>query len=124
MTSLTLLFIYLDTLQQDRADEDIVDIAGLIYSVRYGQKSFNLDVPERNPCLQSFVDGVIPDPADQPPSVQNLINRFLDITECFPEELRDTGLPYFIDWLKEKVMLVEITAFSDNDAYTILRNYE
>ena len=87
--------------------------------VRYGEKSFNLDVPERNPCLQSFVDGVIPDPADQPPSVQNLINRFLDITECFPEELRDTGLPYFIDWLKEKVMLVEITAFSDNDAYTI-----
>ena len=119
LTSLTLLFIYLDALQQVRGDEDIVDVAGLIYSVRYGEKSFNLDVPERNPCLQSFVDGVIPDPADQPPSVQNLINRFLDITECFPEELRDTGLPYFIDWLKEKVMLVEITAFSDNDAYTI-----
>lgn len=119
LTSLTLLFIYLDALQQVRGDEDIVDVAGLIYSVKYGEKSFNLDVPERNPCLQSLVDGVIPDPADQPPSVQNLINRFLDITECFPEELRDTGLPYFIDWLTEKVMLVEITAFSDNDAYTI-----
>ena len=119
LTSLTLLFIYLDTLQQGRSNEEIVDVGGLIYSVRYGEKSFNLDVPERNSCLQSLVDGVVPDLTDRPPSVRNLINRFLDISECFPEELRETALPYFIDWLKEKVMLVEITAFSDNDAYTI-----
>jgi uncharacterized protein with ParB-like and HNH nuclease domain len=28
-------------------------------------------------------------------------------------------LPYFIDWLLENVHLVEITAYSDDDAYTI-----
>ena len=37
----------------------------------------------------------------------------------FPEELRDDALPYFIDWLLENVHLVEITAYSDDDAYTI-----
>ena len=29
------------------------------------------------------------------------------------------ALPYFVDWLIENVHLVEITAYSDDDAYTI-----
>ena len=29
------------------------------------------------------------------------------------------ALPYFVDWLIENVHLVEITAHSDDDAYTI-----
>ena len=35
------------------------------------------------------------------------------------QELAEHALPYFIDWLIENVHLVEITAFSDEDAYTI-----
>ena len=34
-------------------------------------------------------------------------------------ELADSALPYFADWLIENVHLVEITAYSDADAYTI-----
>ena len=60
-----------------------------------------------------------PDTVDEPPSVQNLINRYNDISEFFPDELDGKVLPYFIDWLIEKVKLVEITTFSDDDAYTI-----
>jgi hypothetical protein len=37
----------------------------------------------------------------------------------FPEKLAGTALPYFADWLVENVHLVEITAYSDGDAYTI-----
>ena len=33
--------------------------------------------------------------------------------------MKDKALPYFIDWLKDKVHIVEITAYSDEDAYTI-----
>ena len=51
--------------------------------------------------------------------MQNLINRYNDIADIFPEDLRGDALPYFLDWLTEKVMRVEITAFSDDDAYTI-----
>ena len=119
LTSLTLLLIYLESLQRTRAVEERVDVARLIYSTQYGTKSFNLDVSERNACLQSLIDGENPDPADQPPSIQNLINRYSDITEFLPEELQEKALPYFVDWLIENVMLVEITAFSDDDAYTI-----
>ena len=119
LTSLTLLLAYLDRLQQDRASDDLVEVANLIYSTQYGKKSFNLDVDERNACLQALIDSESPDPTDQPPSVQNLINRFNDIADICPNELREEALPYFLDWLTENVMLVEITAFSDDDAYTI-----
>jgi hypothetical protein len=119
LTSLTLLLIYLDGLQKDRRAEQRVEIANLVYSTQYGSKSFNLDVQERNACLQALINGASPDPTEEPPSVQNLINRYVDIADIFPEELRGDALPYFLDWLTENVMLVEITAFSNDDAYTI-----
>ncbi|XUX00815.1 MAG: HNH endonuclease family protein [Dehalogenimonas sp.] len=39
--------------------------------------------------------------------------------ENFPDELLGKILPFFADWLIENVHLVEITAYSDADAYTI-----
>jgi hypothetical protein len=51
--------------------------------------------------------------------VQNLVARYRDLEAHFPQELRDGALPYFTDWLLENVHLVEITAYSDDDAYTI-----
>ena len=119
LTSLTILLIYLDRLQKERPEDQRVTVANLIYSTKYGSKSFNLDVTERNACLQALIDGEAPDPTDQPPSVQTLIHRFDDIEDIFPDELREGTLPFFLDWLTENVMLVEITAFSDDDAYTI-----
>lgn len=119
LTSLTLLLIYLDGLQQDKPTEQRVEISKLVYSTQYGTKSFNLDVEERNPCLQSFINGEPIDPTEQPASVQTLIHRFQDIGDLFPDDLSGDALPYFLDWLTENVMLVEITAFSDDDAYTI-----
>jgi len=55
----------------------------------------------------------------QPESVQNIVARYKDIEAYFPEELSGDALPYFIDWLIENVHLVEITAYSDDDAYII-----
>ena len=119
LTSLTLMLIYLDRLQGNRPEAQRVDIANLVYSTQFGTKSFNLEIDERNDCLHALINGKNPDPTDQTASVQNLINRFADIENIFPEELREDALPYFLDWLTEKVMLVEITAFSDDYAYTI-----
>lgn len=52
-------------------------------------------------------------------SVANVIARYADVGEYFPAELREDALPYFVDWLIESVHFVEITAYSDEDAYTI-----
>jgi hypothetical protein len=117
ITTLTLLLIYLNHQLQD--DELRGQIAELIFSSKYGKRSFNLDVPDRTPCMDALYmakDFVEPDP---PESIANILARYHDLGEAFPDELRGVALPYFVDWLIENVHLVEITAYSDEDAYTI-----
>lgn len=118
LTSLTILLIYLNNLQKGRGDE--VNLDSLIYSQPFGRKSFNLDVPERNFCLDALYtkgEYVLTDKDDE--TVNNIICRYKDLEEIFPDELKDAALPYFIDWLLQRVVLVVITAFSDDNAYTI-----
>lgn len=118
LTSLTLLLIYLHNIQKDRPDA--VSIEKMIFSEEYGEKSFNLDIPERNECMNALFDGTPYDAVDQVESIQNLIGRYNDIVETFPAEIaNDKALPYFVDWLRNKTQLVEITAYADADAYTI-----
>jgi uncharacterized protein with ParB-like and HNH nuclease domain len=117
LTSLTLLLILLRNLQKDRPKQ--VNVDELIFSEKFDQKSFNIHVDERTAAMEALYDGQPIDAADRPESVQNLIQRYRDLDQAYPEELRGDALPYFIDWLLENVHLVEITAYSDDDAYTI-----
>jgi len=117
LTSLTLLLVLLRNLQKDRGEK--VNVDELIFSEKFAQKSFNLHLEERTPAMEALYDGQPFDVTDRPESVQNLVARYGDLETCFPEELRDAALPYFVDWLLENVHLVEITAYSDDDAYTI-----
>jgi hypothetical protein len=118
LTSLTLLLMYLHNIQKDRSD--MVSVEKMIFSEEYGEKSFNLDIPERNDCMNALFDGIAYDALDQVESIQNLIGRYNDITESFPAEISDgKALPFFVDWLRNKTQLVEITAYADADAYTI-----
>ena len=118
LTSLTLFLTYLRRLQQGR--EVQVDIDALIYSEKFGKKSFNLDVPDRNDCMQALFDhGEYDPPIDAAESVRTLIARYSQLDELFPEELKGDALPFFIDWLKDRVQLVQITAYNDDDAYAI-----
>jgi hypothetical protein len=57
--------------------------------------------------------------ADDPGSVSNILARYADLEEQFPEESAGAALPYFVGWLIENVHLIEITAYSESDAYTI-----
>jgi len=117
LTSLTLLLIYLFHLQQDRPHQ--VKVNDLIFSERYGKKTYNLDVPERAGAIDALYSDKPFDVSDQTESVQNIVARYQDIEDEFPDTLQGDALPYFIDWLLDNVEMVEITAFSDDDAYTI-----
>jgi hypothetical protein len=118
LTTLTLLLIFL---QHKLADADQkTQVSDLIFSQRYGKRSFNLDIPKRTPCMEALYAG---EPFDEnshtDESVATILARYSDIEEHFPEEMLSKPLPYFMDWLIENVHLVEITAYSDQDAYTI-----
>jgi len=119
LTSLTLFLILLRNLQKDLPDDVKVALDDLIYSQQYGEKSFNIEVDDRVPCMKALFEGMPFDPNGSVESVQSLYQRYQDLEEAFPDEIRGTALPYFTDWLLENVHLVEITAYSDEDAYTI-----
>jgi hypothetical protein len=117
LTSLTLLLIHI---YRQLVDEDQKkEIANLIFSYKHGGRSFNLEVDERTACMDALFTGAVFDETGKPESVVNILRRYSDIEENFPEELTGEVLPYFADWLIENVHLVEITAYSDADAYTI-----
>lgn len=117
LTTLPLLLIHIYSKLDD--DEQKAQLADLIFSQRYGKRSFNLDVPERAACMEALFAGEPFEENGQSESVVNILHRFQDIEERFPEDLSGEELPYFADWLIENVDLVEITAYSDADAYTI-----
>lgn len=121
LTSLTLLLIYLHHLQKDRPDQSRVkNIEQLIFSEQYGQNTYNVDVPERRPCLDAlFLEKEDFQVSGQPESVRNLVARYHDIVELFPEELKGEALPYFTDWLIDKVDFIEITAQTEQDAHKV-----
>jgi hypothetical protein len=117
LTTLTLLLIFLHHQLDDVEHKG--QIADLIFSQKFGRRSFNLDIPERTACMEALYRGdEVPD-ADASESIANILARYADFAEIFPDELKGAALPYFVDWLIENVHLVEITAYSDGDAYTI-----
>jgi hypothetical protein len=117
LTTLTLLLIFLH--HHLTQAEQKGQIADLIFSLQYGHRSFNLDIPERAACMEALYRGEEPPEADGSESVTNVLARYADIESLFPEDVAGTVLPYFADWLIENVHLVEITAYTDSDAYTI-----
>jgi hypothetical protein len=121
LTSLTLFLIFLNHLQRDVGT--VETIAPMVFSEKYGEKSFNIQVEERRPCLEGlFLEGRYELPPDADESTRNMVERYSDIGDAFPEELKGKALPYFLDWFKHNVVLVEITAYSDENAYTIFES--
>ena len=117
LTTLTLLLVHIYRHLQD--DKQRAQLSDLIFSQRFGKRSFNIDVEERNACMDALFAGTSFDETGQSESVANILHRHQDVEELFPEDLATEALPYFSDWLIENVHLVEITAYSDADAYTI-----
>lgn len=121
LTSLTLFLIFLNNLQKRLGVKE--SIAPLVFSEKFGQKSFNIQVEERKACLEKlFTEGSYEVQAGDDESTVNMAARYADIEQAFPEEIKGAALPYFLDWLKHNVILVEITAYSDDNAYTIFES--
>ncbi|OJV36484.1 MAG: hypothetical protein BGO29_03900 [Bacteroidales bacterium 36-12] len=118
LTSLTLLLIYLNNLQKELGISEKLE--SLIFSEKYGEISFNIQVDERISCMESlFNKGEYELKESDDESTFNMAARYSNIEKAFPEEIKNSVLPFFIDWLKYNVVLVEIIAYSDENAYTI-----
>nr|WP_315171837.1 DUF262 domain-containing protein [uncultured Flavobacterium sp.] len=142
LTSFTLLFIYLNHEQNKIKKEGLTlrELKPFLYVTKAGETTFVLNVKSRNKVLKHLIENpetVFDDYEDlenniefdideskksnkTDESIQNLIERYEDITKLFPDEIKDENvLPIFIEWLLEKVVIVEVKAYSLENAYTI-----
>ena len=117
LTTLTLILMNLHQMLEDSDQKG--QVANLIFSMSFGKKSFNLDVDERTAVMDSLYSTSEYDGNEDSESIRNIVGRFEYIRGNFPEELQNSTLPYFVDWLLGNVYLVEITASEDSDAYSI-----
>ena len=119
LTTLTLLLIHIHHLYLS-SDRIADGIKPLIFSTKFGTESFNINVQERVGCMRSLFERNEFDATDHNNlSVRNLVDRYGDIQELFPDSLTGDTLPYFVDWLIDNVDLVEIEAYTNNDAFAI-----
>lgn len=116
-SSLTLLLMYLRN-RLIKRDERHPTVEQIIYSEVRGKKSFNINVAERQKCMEKIFKDDLDnfDATNSIESVKNLCERYNDIVELFPKEIVEDMLLNFCDWLIEKVYFIEIVAQEESDA--------
>ncbi len=118
LSSLTLLLMYLNN-RLKIIGQQYNMIETMIFSESFGTKSFNINVEDRQECMEAIFNDADYDIIDSGESVRNLYGRYQDITEIFPEEISDDILLYFCDWLAEKVFFIEIVATTEQNAHKV-----
>jgi len=126
LTSFTLLLIFLHHAQMklNLPNNQVKDLKQFLYVTKGGKTTFVLNVESRNDVIQHLITTphldyeMKSDVKDE--SIQNIIERFEDITKLFPEDFNTPSkLPIFIEWMLDKIMMVEVKAYSMDNAYTI-----
>ncbi|GHU13146.1 hypothetical protein FACS1894161_2820 [Spirochaetia bacterium] len=125
LTSLSLLLIKLNHLQK-AANVKRINIDSLIFSEDYGKKTFVIDESERDDCLNNLYenDGYKKD--NKIDTVENICSRYDDITEALEGEIEDgffpDALPFFIEWLRNRVFIIRIETETQGDAHKVFEN--
>jgi len=117
LTSLTLLLIAVR--HRLTNDDDRRQIADLVFTIQYGERSFNIDVPERTAAMQAIFTGEPLDTDGQPESVRTILERYDDVGELLPDQLDGVALAMFADWLIDRVFLVEIETPNEDGGYEV-----
>jgi hypothetical protein len=120
LTTLHLLLIYLNRLLDEQGLKDLAPtLHHLVYRPR--SRTFTVHIAERTDVLKAILDGRRPVLAgDQPVSVRNIVRRYADIEEEFPQDLRyDDILENFVHWLLWRVCVIGIEAESKTRGWEI-----
>ena len=117
-SSLTLLLMYLNN-RLKTIGQSYNMIETMIFSESFGTKSFNINVEDRQECMEAIFVGKEFDTTSAGESVRNLHERYQDIVDVFPSDIKDDMLLHFCDWLAEKVFFIEIVATTEQDAHKV-----
>ena len=118
LSSLTLLLIYLNN-RLKLIGQSYNMIETMIFSESCGCKSFNINVEDRQDCMDAIFNDIDFDAKEASESVRNLYGRYQEIQDIFPETIEDDMLLHFCDWIAEKVFFIEIVASTEQDAHKV-----
>ena len=120
ITTFTLLLIYMLKTYGDLPKFPRSDIEKAIYSDDFGTPRFNLDIEQRRECMLSLFNNgsYIPNDQDQQ-YVQNIVDRYNDIADCWNDDITEDNVVNFVYWIKEKVVFSKVWTNSDEFAYVI-----
>ena len=93
-TSLTLLLMYLNN-RLKKIGKSYNMIETMIFSESFGTKSFNINVDDRQECMDSIFYEKDFDTTDCGESVCNLYGRYNDIADVFPADITNDMLLHF-----------------------------
>lgn len=121
LTTLMLLFIALSHYVMEKGIDLNDDVDNFFYSNSYGEKRFNISTPEREPVLFSLINypetKVIPIEYADNILKKRYLDLLVELRKRFNQSV-DAVKPFYY-WIKNKVMMVQITAGSQKEAYTI-----
>jgi uncharacterized protein with ParB-like and HNH nuclease domain len=120
VTTLALLLLFLRS--KSTVEEQRTSLSGLVYSTSYGTASFRMRVEDRDAVMTAILDETPIQLEHLDTSSSNIWNRYQELGELFPEELLGEVLPYFIDWIQNRVILVEISTPDKNMALEIFES--
>lgn len=119
LTTLTLLLIYLMH-QLKETGYRFSHVESLVSKYIPPRQAFVLDVDEREQCMEAlFNDNSNFDTSSETESIQNIMSRYQDIVDNFPNEIANNAIDHFSTWLIYNVDMIMIVTSSDSDAYTI-----
>ena len=120
ITTFTLLLIYLLKTYGHLPLFPCADVEKAIYSDDFGTPRFNLDIEQRNNCMLSlFRNGTYTPTETDKQYVQNIVDRYNDISECWNEQINENNAVNFAYWIKEKVVFSKVWTNNDEFAYVI-----
>lgn len=126
LTSFTLLLIFLHHTQikLNLTNNLVKDLKQYLYVNKGGKTTLVLNVESRTEVIEHLFNSIDlsfkNDSVLNDESIANILARFEDITKLFPEDfISNTKLPIFIEWMLDKIYLVEVKAYSMDNAYTI-----
>lgn len=122
LTSFTLLLIYLYHVQKDFKSEKQTDLLPYLFIKKGTKITLVIDVDYRNDVMDFLITNnnnkYAGDTNDE--SVQNILDRYANIHELLSNDIKtEKVLPVFIQWLLYKIVLVEVRAYSLENAYVV-----
>ncbi|EIT7187204.1 DUF262 domain-containing protein [Serratia sp. SRS-8-S-2018] len=128
ITSVFILLAFFEKYIRDNAIEDALPLENFIGGISYGERDFNIEFSgERREIFNKYlnkdttsIDAL--DEIDTLPNISDSDKRIIDAIKSIEDNLDSTikeKLNFFIDYLMEKVLLIDISVASESEAHRV-----